>query len=156
MNIFFLDRDPKVAAEYHCDKHTVKMILEYAQLMSTAVHLTVGKDDDLYKMTHKNHPSAIWTRSSKQHYDYVLQLFENLLAEYTRRYGKQHSTSRLLPKLQAYAVSIPDNGWVDPPQCMPEECKTDEVVKAYRNYYVMHKSRFATWKTIKPAWFEMA
>jgi len=28
MNIFVLDYNPKKAAEYHCDKHVVKMILE--------------------------------------------------------------------------------------------------------------------------------
>jgi hypothetical protein len=28
MNIFFLDLDPTKSAEYHVDKHVVKMILE--------------------------------------------------------------------------------------------------------------------------------
>ena len=28
MNIFVLDRDPELAAKYHCDKHVCKMILE--------------------------------------------------------------------------------------------------------------------------------
>jgi hypothetical protein len=32
MNIFYLDEDPKICAQYHCDKHVVKMIIEYAQL----------------------------------------------------------------------------------------------------------------------------
>jgi len=27
MNIFYLDEDPKLCAQYHCDKHCVKMIL---------------------------------------------------------------------------------------------------------------------------------
>ena len=36
MNIFFLDTDPKTSASYHCDKHVVKMIIESAQLLSTA------------------------------------------------------------------------------------------------------------------------
>jgi len=38
MNIFYLHNDPQVCAAYHCDKHVVKMILEYAQLLSTAHH----------------------------------------------------------------------------------------------------------------------
>ena len=42
MNIFYLDRDPKIAAQYHLDKHVVKMIVEYAQLMSTAHRLLDG------------------------------------------------------------------------------------------------------------------
>ena len=36
MNIFYLDTRPKEAAMMHCDKHCVKMILETAQLLSTA------------------------------------------------------------------------------------------------------------------------
>ena len=36
MNIFYLDRDPGIAAAMHCDKHVVKMILETAQMLSTA------------------------------------------------------------------------------------------------------------------------
>ena len=36
MNIFVLDKDPKQAAQWHVDKHVVKMPLEAAQLLSTA------------------------------------------------------------------------------------------------------------------------
>ena len=50
MNIFYLDPRPDTAAEMHCDKHCVKMILEYAQMLSTA-HRVLDEDDahpDLY------------------------------------------------------------------------------------------------------------
>jgi hypothetical protein len=43
MNIFALDEDPKLAAQMHLDKHVVKMIVEYAQLMSTAHRLLDGE-----------------------------------------------------------------------------------------------------------------
>ena len=43
MNIFYLDNDPVKCAEMHCDKHIVKMIIEYAQLMSTAHRMLDGK-----------------------------------------------------------------------------------------------------------------
>mgnify|MGYP001364327535 CR=1 FL=1 len=36
MNIFELDENPLVCASMHCDKHVVKMPIEYAQLLSTA------------------------------------------------------------------------------------------------------------------------
>ncbi len=50
MNIFYLDSDPRICAQMHNDKHCVKMILEYAQLLSTAHRvidgvLTVGVSD---------------------------------------------------------------------------------------------------------------
>ena len=85
MNIFFLDKRPDNAAEMHNDKHCVKMILEYAQMLSTAHRVLDGENvhPDLYKIAHKNHPSTIWTRSSKQHYDWLFRLFRMLSAEYT-------------------------------------------------------------------------
>ena len=42
MNIFYLDKDPKVCAKMHVDKHCVKMIVEYAQLLSTAHRVLDG------------------------------------------------------------------------------------------------------------------
>ena len=42
MNVFYLHEDPKVCAEMHIDKHCVKMIIEYAQLMSTAHRVLDG------------------------------------------------------------------------------------------------------------------
>ena len=89
MNIFYLSNCPQKAAEFHNDKHCVKMILEYAQMLSTT-HRLLDDDvhSDLYKATHKNHPSTVWTRSSKQHYDWLFRLFRMVSAEYTLRYGK--------------------------------------------------------------------
>ena len=161
MNIFFLDKRPDDAAEMHCDKHCVKMILEYAQMLSTA-HRVLDKDDvhpNLYKIAHKNHPSTIWTRSSKQHYDWLFRLFRMLSAEYTWRYSrgdlKFHKTWDKLGKILELAPkNIKDNGWVDPPQCMPDHCKDDDVVTAYRNYYILEKNNFAVWKhSGTPEWY---
>ena len=39
MNIFYLDHDQKKCAQMHTDRHCVKMILEYAQLLCTTHHV---------------------------------------------------------------------------------------------------------------------
>ena len=161
MNIFYLDKRPDDAAEMHCDKHCVKMILEYAQMLSTA-HRVLDEDTahpDLYKIAHKNHPSTIWTRSSKQHYDWLFRLFRMLSAEYSIRYSrdvfKVHKSWDKLGKiLEVSPKNIEDNGWADPPQCMPDHCKDDDVVKAYRNYYILEKNTFAKWNySGTPKWY---
>ena len=160
MNVFYLDHDPQTCARYHNNKHCVKMILEYAQMLSTA-HRVLDDDvhPDLYKIAHKNHPSTIWTRSSKQHYDWLFRLFRMVSAEYTLRYSngefKVHKSWDKLGKiLETAPKNIEDNGWIDPPQCMPDHCKDDNVVKAYRNYYIKEKSKFAEWKySSVPSWF---
>ena len=69
MNIFYLHPDPETCAQYHCDKHVVKMILEYSQMLSTAHHECDGVPGFLcYKPTHKNHPCAVWVRVNRQYY----------------------------------------------------------------------------------------
>lgn len=45
MNIFYLDPNPTKCARYHADKHCVKMVLEYAQLLSTAHRVLDGVEE---------------------------------------------------------------------------------------------------------------
>ena len=159
MNIFYLDRDPKKCAEMHCDKHVVKMILEYAQLLSTAHHWVDGNPSvDCYKATHKNHPSAVWARENRSNYQWLWQLLDNLLQEYTLRYGKTHKTesSGVFLALKTLPCDLPGGKFTDPPQCMPDYCKADDAVVAYRNYYIREKSYMARWKnTDSPLWYKI-
>ncbi len=48
MNIFFLDSNPIKCAEYHVDKHVVKMIVETAQLLSTTHRILDGQPTTAY------------------------------------------------------------------------------------------------------------
>ena len=110
MNIFYLDKDAKESAMMHCDSHASKMIVEYAQLMSTAHRVCDGKevrrlskanrllktydhpepelDHTLYKSCHVNHPSAIWVRQSKKNYRWLYELWTELNTEFMYRYDK--------------------------------------------------------------------
>ncbi len=136
MNIFYLDKDPTEAARLQCDRHVVKMILETAQLLSTA-HVELDGEQVAYKATHKNHPSAVWVRESLDHYEWALYHLEALGREYERRYKKVHKTIREHFKaLQRPPVALEGTyGFTDPPQCMPDECKHEDAVVAYQTYY---------------------
>ena len=181
MNIFFLDRDVELSAQYHNDKHVRKMILEYAQLLSTAHRVldgeiyegrsentgrrvkrwaiieNDGREEALYKATHINHPSAKWVRESPDHYIWTYYLFDAVSREFEYRWGKQHST---WIKLRGWLQSIPTNlasnksGWTDPPQAMEDVYKLPDTVEAYRNYYRNGKSHLAQWTNReKPFWY---
>jgi len=136
MNLFYLSRDPVEAARLQCDKHVVKMILETAQMLSTA-HLELDGRQMAYKATHKNHPSTVWVRSSAKSYRWAYEHLKALGAEYTSRYGKVHKTIRE----HGLSLSLPpvnidrEADFVDPPQCMYDECKRDDTVLAYQLYY---------------------
>ena len=158
MNIFYLSRDPHEAARRQCDRHVVKMILETAQLLSTA-HNELDGEQVAYKSTHKNHPSAVWARSSSQHYNWLYSLFRELGREYTHRYGKDHSTIELLKDLLSHPpVNLKDNGWQEPPPAMshyPQCIVPGDSIQSYKNYYNEAKAYFAKWTNRQqPEWFE--
>ena len=157
MNIFYLHNDPQICAEYHCDKHVVKMILEYAQLLSTAHHELDGEPSiECYKSTHKNHPSAVWARQSKRHYRWLYRLLSHTCREYSKRYIKIHATEAkgIVSNLMQLPYQLQATGCEDPPQCMPNEYKSINTIRAYRNYYIGEKGRFAKWKNGSPSWWQ--
>ena len=134
MNIFFLHRDPIVAAVRQHNKHVVKMTLESAQLLCTAHHVLGGSAP--YKPTHVNHPCAVWVRSDANHYMWLYRHFAALSDEYTRRYGRVHKSWLVCSKpLKALPKGLKASEWSDPPQCMPPEFQGDDTVAAYCRYY---------------------
>lgn len=160
MNIFYLDTVPSEAAKAHYDVHVNKMILESAQLLSTAHRVLDGQqivtkrnnrkytyyqlqhnDELIYKSTHVNHPSAIWVRQSKQHYEWLYNLFLALLSEYQYRFDKVHACSKLVDVLAQFPSNIKDVGFTQPPQAMPEQFQKEDSVKAYQLYYCVDKAR---------------
>ena len=160
MNIFVLSDSPQESAELHCDKHVCKMMIEYAQMLSTAHRVLDGDgviSESLYKVAHKNHPCTIWTRTNKSNYLWLFRLWKNLSMEYTLRYGRFHASwTKLNMYLEFPPKNISEGDLIEQPQCMPDHCKDEEdVVEAYRNYYIKEKSSFAKWKFAStPDWFE--
>ena len=172
MNIFYVHNDPAICAQQHVDKHVVKMILEYAQLLSTAHRVLDGvesvglsktgrkqkryvlsdeRDSNLYNATHLNHPSAKWARHSSDNYRWLFKLWIELMREYNYRYGKIHSSARLIPYLKNTPTNIQNLGFCAPWRAMPEEFKADRseseyTVKSYRAYYNGAKMNMFKWK----------
>jgi len=172
MNIFYLNSNPKLCAAQHVDKHCVKMILEYAQLLSTAHRVLDGvstidrggatgrqrtsyilpddRDGVLYRATHINHPSAIWVRQSRDNYAWLWNLLKALCKEYTYRYGKVHKVERegLLWELWYVPAKIAEHPtFTEPTPAMPDEVKVaGNSLASYRNYYINNKQHLASWQ----------
>lgn len=158
MNIFWLDTNPKKSAESLCDKHVVKMTLEYAQILCTALH-TNGNDAP-YKPTHQKHPAVIWATLSRENFYVLTSMLRAILNEYTFRYGKQHSCEKIYSFITANmgSFSFPDEHarFSEPPRCMPDQYKVPCVIQSYRNYYYLDKliniSPFRYTNRQKPVW----
>lgn len=148
MNLFYLDRDPVVAASYHYDKHKVKMVLEAAQMLCTAHHCygsSAQKANVPYRQAHLNHPSTVWVRRSRTTYLWAYEYMIALGKEYTKRYGKEHLTIiKCRDFLSTPPMYIQGDEWVEPPQCMPDEYKVPgDSIMAYWNYYEQDKYKIA-------------
>lgn len=150
MNIFVLDLDPRTCARAHCDKHLVKMIVEYTQLLCTAHHVlgtTVDKKF-LYLSTHENHPCSKWVRESPANYKWLLALMTELVEEYSRGFfGRNHRTALKIEILQTLPKYSPDapQELTEFPLCMPEDFHVyngfePNPVLSYRAYYIGGKS----------------
>ena len=177
MNIFYLDKDPSTCAKMHVDKHCVKMILEYAQLLSTAHRFLDGtksirlsktgrkqtafilpdsRESLLYSATHINHPSAIWCRGNLENYLWLHSLLASLCREYTHRYGKTHKCESigLVDALQNSPSIIPVGEFTEPTPAMPEHYRVPgDSIQSYKNYYLGDKKRMFAWKNrTQPEW----
>ena len=168
MNIFILDLDPKKCAEYHVDKHCVKMILELAQILSTAHRVIDGveevtiqngrkikrwylygaRENLLYRSTHVNHPCAVWTRETDSNYHWTWQLLKYLCEEYTFRYGRVHKvqSSGLLDMLLNKPIDIREAPMTPFALAMPDQYKSYDPVQSYWSYVCHEKSSMLTWK----------
>ena len=182
MNIFYIDKDPRVCAEQMVDKHVVKMILETAQLLSTAHRLLDGeeyiedkyvagslppryrktkrwrlpdnRENILYSATHVNHPSAIWCRQSNNNYNWLYCHFAALLNEYTYRYGKVHKCASMASTLRFTPQLIPVGYFTPVTPAMAEQyIISQDSVLNYRNYYKQGKTHLHKWtKRQPPEW----
>lgn len=155
MNIFYTDISAEQCAKNMCDIHVNKMILETAQMLSTAHYEKGTWSEDMYKPAYKNHPSTVWARETGGNYAWLYEHLDALIAEKLYRTEKVHATSRLLDLL--YEIPKPlyvSVGVITPiPQCMPNEYKNEDATEAYRDYYNAKMIEWVTRdKPIFPKW----
>ena len=169
MNIFAPNEDPTVSAQVLPDKLIVKMILESAQMLSTAIveHRPMTVHTKTWKLTyryahispflafwcrcqpvyapaHKNHPCTLWVKIGDANW---LWLYEHATAmhdEYRLRYGsnKTHKSLAIIEQLGRWFDWIPAHEQTAFAQAMPDEFKhTTNAHIAYRRY-IRTKSYF--------------
>lgn len=184
MNIFFLSWSTRLCARWAFDKHVTKMILEYCQLLCTCHWLltdekTIQEWQEqglIYKMTHKNHPCAIWVRQHENNYTFLCKLAKAFCNEYYYRYGKyknppkRYKSEKIIDHLTKHIPKnfpkLPENtkfyGHYKvtlPAQAMFPQYKVDgDTIKAYRRYYQSEeKKHLRSWKHRKtPEWFDLS
>jgi len=137
LNIFYLDEDITTNSKYHCNKHVIKMLIEYTQILCSAYYVTDSIPNNIYKATHKNHPCCIWARESLSNWIWLRDMTLALHEEYQHRYNKTHKSGELVKTLPI--PNIKDIGVTKRPQAMPVQYRDLNTVLAYRNYYKAEK-----------------
>ena len=162
MNIFALDIDPVKAAQAHCDKHVVKMILETAQILSTVwyslpdgAHYSIPTE--AYKPTHRNHPCVKWAGRSTGNYVWLAELGRALCQEFHYRYGHGHKTEAVIEALCLPPCHLQLGPLTPFELCMPEEFQVRDEIQSYRNYYTEGKAHLLTYRRRQaPSWLPAA
>ena len=158
MNIFILDRNPRLAAQYHCDKHVNKMIIESLQILGSThwyqngiqqkkqiVALgessldmwknfprTVDEKISPYGIGFVNHPSTKWTRETRENLEWLVSMTHGLLDQYKERYKKESNSRKTLEWFEKNIPAPESSGLTPFYQALPEQIQNTDPVHAYR------------------------
>ena len=171
MNIFVLDYDPVRASKMHCDSHCNKMIIESAQMLSTASHYAVGKLvfrpnpatgkrgylirgtlSRIYAVDKKHvfHPYTQWSLASRKSFEWLVELAFALHDEKVYRYGSGNKSIRVVERCAKYAKYLDENPMPHFPLAMPEQYHIGNAVESYREFYINDKAHLLTYTKRKP------
>ena len=163
MNIFALDHDPTIAAKYMCDKHVVKMLTEYAQILWTALRRHGYDREEGYKSAYSGHPSTRWAGDTRANWLWLHSHASALAREYARRYPRErkfHGAVRATAKARKYSHYIPEGSLstfsiaIAPTTRAYRYIDPLRPVHTYRIYYVLDKT-WAKWTNREePDWLE--
>lgn len=187
MNIFILseEREPLIhyaqQAQYHIDKHVVKMIAESTQMLVSALYFGSNYDSTIGRLSmgfwHNapcrplsasmmKHPCTRWTVCCIEHFNYVACLALQLCQEHQYRYplSPEHAympwLRQLVNKLSEMGFGpcyeLPASFAVAVKDASKRTTSADHAtaLDIYRSYYVRDKRSFATWKKrMKPVWY---
>lgn len=165
MNIFALDIVPWKSASMHCDAHTGKMLIEYAQLLSNAYYALGDEDTPRYKPSHFNTRCALWARETDSNWNWLLSQGLSLYQIYKQRFNKtSHASGEELIYLSEHKPKGLKVGPLTPfALAMPDECKVkvdgmteiENSIESYRRYYVMYKRDLLRYtKSREPFWLK--
>lgn len=157
MQIFWLHENHKRNAQLYNDKHCSKIILEIAQIISTAARKNGAEHEKLYKKTHENHPCVKWAEESTDNIFNALSLMYELNQEKKRRFDSGSHASFIkmwsIPWMKLLEdTTIPDREKTVPPQAFRDCPKAltegetwGDVIKGYRRYYQLEKAEISEW-----------
>lgn len=153
MNLLILDRNPTLAARYHCDRDVARHLLDVVQALHAAHYYHDGAQAAAVRIAWSpvtidvRHPCARWVQECSANYNWTLGLFAALLSEYERRRYAAHAYAVLYPALTHTPMSIPyRTALTSFHQALPPDYRSGtDAVQAYRLWYFREKFGKAVW-----------
>ena len=107
-----------------------------------------------YKSTHIKHPCVLWVEESFENFLWLNDLALELNTEYRFRYERDSDHKSISVLSEITNCSYENKGLTEFAQAMPDEYKVPgDAVKAYRQFYLGEKMKFAKWsKRSVPEW----
>lgn len=132
MNLFVTDKCPVKSAAHLDNKRVVKMAVETAQLLSSALSYYGAKAP--YRPTHMGHPVTRWVRATRANYMWTVEHLSALTAAYRLRFGRPHKCESLLPLFIRELWAIPDGPLTSFINCTGDYRHVSDVHLAYQLY----------------------
>lgn len=169
MQVFLLDEDPDRRAEYHCDPHIAKSILESVQILNQALR-DVGADDKAFYEPIRSGPLVRWAADSQENWEWLIDHVFALNSEFLDRFDSNIAHTSWIKCVEHWGDPIgrsvlvehygpsyefESNGITDFP-LLPsvEPYKTGDIVETYRDYYFEEKvpQDWCYWSNGTPTW----
>lgn len=170
MNIFALHLNPRISANWLCDKHLGKMLLESSQMIVNCfpddllVYAPKTQKGTTRKYSYYNHPCSKWVRKTKHNLNWLI-IHSFAISELRMKLGLKHHFSMSVIEWAENNIDksiTPDGGLTEFAIAIAEDknCRKvdgferlDPTIK-YRLYYKMDKP-FAEWKNREiPYWMK--
>ena len=164
MNIFVTSPDPAECAAVLADAHVIKMAVETAQILSSALHrmgfvrpsgcgVGLALGHCFYKPTHTGHPCVMWAARDPRNFGWLVKHGIFLCAEYSRRFGgKRHGSLDVIERAAEAAMRLPGYS-SEPPSAFarvfPDAFADLSVHSGYRAYL---KAKYQSWPESRQRW----
>jgi hypothetical protein len=145
VNIFVLDPDPQKAALAHCDEHLHKMILESAQMLSTAAHIHFPHlAPYIYAPAYQTHPCTVWTCANFNHMVWLCSLADTLECLRESKGCNRHSSMDVIKAiydcLPGYAPVVQEFA-----EAMYPHIKIRQDLSTVQKYQLYYRKKHTQW-----------